>query len=266
MRRLLPALCAWLTVALAQAQQPPAPPERNGYAFDTPRILAQQRLFGIAHGVALLADACRALPAFASASESAYALWRMREDAAIKSATHDLDDYYFGNDGGGEQALAQKMSLKDTLDAAADAEQLQSACASLPEALQQPRYDLAERFRLEELMARAVEATETEARERHCRKLFSAQLLDVHDARYELWREINLPVLAEGNKALAEAWPADAPAASFDEWYAGLRRDTQAGGNLAECVAFSESLKRPEAALRNVFRMPAPLSQSKNPP
>lgn len=264
MRRLLPALCAWLLVAPAGAQQP-APPERKGYAFDTPRILAQQQLFGIAHGVALLADACRAQPDFANVSESAYALWRLREEAAIESARRDLGNYYFGDAAADAAALAQKLALKETLDAAADPDQLQSACASLPEALQQPRYDLAERFRLEELMARAVEATETEARERHCRTLFSAQLLEVHDARYALWREINLPVLAEGNKALAESWPADAPAPTFDAWYAELRRSTQAGGNLAECVAFSESLKRPAAALRNVFRMPAPLSQDKNP-
>jgi hypothetical protein len=131
--------------------------------------------------------------------------------------------------------------------------------------LQQPRYALAERFRLEELMARTVEAAETEARERHCRPLFSAQLLELHDARYALWREINLPLLAKGNRKLAEGWPTDGPAASFDDWYAELRRKTQAGGTLADCVAFSESLKRPENALRNVFRMPPPFQTQANP-
>lgn len=266
MRRLLPALCAWLLVAPAFAQvQPPAVPERSGYAFDYPRILAQQRLFGIAHGVKLLADACSEMPETATAAEGAYALWRSRQQAAIAAAAADLGDYYFGNREADWQALAQKLSLKEALDLAPQSDALQAACASLPEALQQPRYDLAERFRLEQLMARTVEATEVEARERHCRGLFSGQLLELHDARYALWREINLPVLAEGNRALAEAWPADAPAATFDDWYAELRRKTQAGGTLEDCVAFSESLKRPDMALRNVFRMPAPLQSKPDP-
>jgi len=267
MHRLLPALCAWLLSAFANAQQlePPAAPERNGYAFDAPRILAQQRLFGIAHGVGLLADACRAVPAAASADEAAYALWRVGQQAAIAAAQADLSDYYFGNATTAWQEVAGKMALKDALDLAPDSDELQSACASLPEALQQPRYDLAERFRLEELMTRAVAAVETEARERHCRGLFSDQLLELHVARYELWREINLPILAESNKALADAWPADGPAPSFDEWYAEVRRTTQAGGRLADCIAFSESLKRSETALRNVFRMPPPIQPNMHP-
>jgi hypothetical protein len=261
MRRLLPVLCAWLICAPANAQQfqPPAPPAREGYAFDTPRILAQQRLFGIANGVELLANACRAVPETASASEAAYALWRVSQETPIATAVADLGDYYFGKRDTGWQVVAQKMGLKHALELAPDSDELRAACASLPEALLQPRYDLAERFRLEELMARAVMAVEIEARERHCRQRFAAQLLELHDARYALWREINLPVLAENNKALAAAWPTDGPAASFDDWYAELRSRTQAGGTVADCLAFSESLKRPEMALRNVFRMPPPL-------
>lgn len=261
MRRLLPALCAWLICALANAQQfeLPSSPVREGYAFGTPRILAQQRLFGIGHGVELLANACRAVPETAAASEAFYALWRVGQEVSIAAAVSDLSEYYFGNHDATGQALAQKLALKDALDLAPESNELRAACASLPEALQQPRYDLAERFRLEELMTRAVTAVEIEAREQHCRKIFEPQLLELHDARYALWREINLPVLAESNKALAAAWPADGPAASFDEWYAELRSKTQAGGTPAACLTFSESLKRPDMALRNVFRMPPPL-------
>lgn len=267
MRGLLPALCAWLFAAAAGAQQlqPPVAPARSGYAFDYPRILAQQRLFGIAHGVELLATACRDVPDAATAAEAAYALWRVRQEPMIATARTDLSRYYFGNDAANPQAVAEKMSLKETLDLEPQAEELKSACLSLPEALQQPRYDLAERFRLEELMAQTVAAAETEARERYCRSTFSGQLLALHEARYELWREFNSPVLAQATKALAEAWPADGPAASFDAWYAELRRKTQAGGTLKDCIAFSESLKRPETSLRNVFRMPAPISPNPEP-
>ncbi|MGE5467792.1 MAG: hypothetical protein ACM3Y9_10250 [Ignavibacteria bacterium] len=260
MRRLLPALAAWLFSALVAAQ--PAPLEREGYAFDAPRILAQQRLFGIAHGVALLATACRAVPETASAAEAAYALWRVREQAAIDAAAQDLGEYFFGNRETDWQTIARKMLLKESLDLPGDSEQLAAACASLPEALQQPRYELSERFHLEELMAQVVAAAELEARERHCRGLFPEAFLPIHEARYEGWREINAPLLAQALKELAERWPADAPAPSFDEWYAELRRRTQAAGNLRQCIAFSESLKRPEAALRNVFGMPPPLLQS----
>jgi hypothetical protein len=260
MRRLLPALCAWLCIAGAAAQQPSQleAPERNGYAFEYPLILAQQRLFGIAHGIDLLATACRALPPeTAAAAEAAYALWRVREEAAIAAARRDLGEYYFGDPEATWQAVSRKLVLKDALDVAPN--DLQPACASLPEALQQPRYALAERFRLEELMARVVAATEIEARERACRPLFSDEALTLHEARYAVWQEINQPLLDEAKKALAQAWPGDAPAVSFDEWYAELGRKTQAGGTPSRCVAFSESLKRPEMALRNVFRRPPPL-------
>ncbi|MDD5250780.1 MAG: hypothetical protein PHY45_17515 [Rhodocyclaceae bacterium] len=267
MRCLPLALAAWLCAAAACAQEPAAPaaPERSGYAFDYPRILAQQRIFGLAHGIALLAAACRAVPATAADSEAVYAAWRARQAPAIAAAAADLSVYYFDNESAAWPALAQKMNLKDALDYAPDSAKLQAACATLPAALQQPRYDLGERLRLEELMARTVAATAVEARERHCRELFPAPLRQLHEARYEVWREINVPVLAQANATLAAAWPADAPAASFDAWYAELRRSSQAGGSLADCVAFSESLKRPEAALRNVFRMP-PSHRSANPP
>lgn len=261
MRRLLPALCAWLCIAGASAQQPSPPPEapeRNGYAFEYPLILAQQRLFGIVHGIELLATACRALPPeTATAVEAGYALWRVREETAITAARRDLGDYYFGDPDATWQAVSRKLMLKDALDLAPD--DLPPACASLPEALQQPRYALAERFRLEELMARVVAATEIEARERACRPLFSDDVLALHEARFGLWQEINQPLLDEARKTLAEAWPGDAPAATFDEWYGELRHKTQAGGTAARCVAFSESLKRPEMGLRNVFRRPPPL-------
>jgi hypothetical protein len=147
------------------------------------------------------------------------------------------------------------MSLREGLDL--DAAERQAACASFPDALRKPRYDLSTRFHIEELMAQTVAATEIEARERHCRDLFAEPLLQVHAARFEAWREINEPVLAQANAELAKAWPEEAPAASFDDWYAELRRTTHAGGDQAHCIAFSESLKRPEAALRNTFRMPS---------
>jgi hypothetical protein len=253
MRRLLPALSALLFAAAASALEADRA-TRDGYDFDNPRILAQQGLFGIAHGVGLLAAACRNSNESAAA-EAAYADWQARQTAAIDAARRDLGLYYFGRETTTEEALVQKMSLREALQL--DAAELQAACATFPAALRKQRYDLAARLRIEELMALTVAATTVEARERHCRELFSEPLRQVHDARFEAWREINAPVLAQTNAELAKAWPEEAPAASFDDWYAELRRTTHAGGDLAHCIAFSESLKRPEAALRNTFRMPS---------
>lgn len=265
MGRLLPACCAGLLAVAANAQQAPLPASRSGYAFEYPRILAQQQLFGIAHGVELLAQACRAVPASAATAEGAYALWRVREEPAIAAAQADLGRYYFNDESVTTHALVGKLALKEALDLAPDSDELRAACSTLPEALQQPRYALAQRFRLAEMMERAIAAIEIEVRDRHCRPLFPPQLLSLHEARYGVWRELNLPLLDESNKTLAKDWPADGPAASFDAWYADLRRKTRAAGDLAACVAFSESLKRPETSLREVFRMPPPLQQAPHP-
>lgn len=242
-------------------------PRQPGYAFDYPRMLAQQRLFGIAHGVSLLAAACRGVPEFSQEAEGSYDAWRARQQPAIDAAGSDLSAYYFGaGPPADRQTLARTLQLRDALDYPPDAVELRAACATLPQALQQPRYDLVERFRLEELMARIVAAVAIEARERHCRERFADAGRRIHAARYALWREINAPVLQQASAALAGAWPQDGPAATFADWSAALRHEARAGGSLSECRAFSVALKQPESALRNVFRMPPPLLRSSSPP
>lgn len=261
MRALPLALCALLSAAALHAEEAPqGAPDRLGYAFEYPRILAQQRLFGIANGVSLLAAACLDLPDAAESVQNAYAPWHEKQEAAVDAAVADLGVYYFGAADSTPDwlTLARTMHLPEALPYAADSEELKAACATLPEALAQPRYDLAERFRLEELMAQTVAAFETEARAAYCRKQFASPLREVHEARYEVWREINEPLQQQAIAALESEWPADAPDASFADWLAGVRRDTRVRGSLADCIDFSESLKRPQAALRNVFRMPPP--------
>jgi hypothetical protein len=252
------ALCALLLAAPARADDPAPAAERLGYAFEYPRILAQQRLFGIAHAVSLLAAACLDVPASSSAVQDAYAPWRARQEPAIDAAVADLGIYYLGATAvpATWDTLAQTMQLPEKLAYAAGSPALKAACATLPQALAQPRYDLAQRYRLEELMARATAAFEVEARDGYCRQQLPAELLAVHDGRYQVWREINAPLQKEAAAVLAREWPADAPDATFADWAARVRRETRVRGSREDCVDFSESLKRPEAALRNVFRMP----------
>lgn len=231
--------------------------ERDGYAFESPRVLAQQRLFGIAHGVALLAAACRAVPAVEPAAEDAYAAWRQRQGDALAGAVGELGRYHFGA-AVEWPVLAQKLRLRPALGYAADSAELQAACATLPQALEKPRYDLGARFQLEEMMARVVATTDIEARDGYCRAKLTDLAHELHVARYRVWREINQPAIREANVRLARDWPEDAPTATFAEWQDALRHEMKISGSAADCIAFSESLKHPETALRNVFLLPPP--------
>lgn len=260
MRRL--AALAALSLALA-AQAQEREPARRGYAFDSPRIVAEQRLFGIAHGVALLAAACREVPESAAATQEAYGAWRAAQQMTIDIAAAGLARYYFGAAAAAMdwQAIAGALDLKPRIDLAPDSAELQAACATLPQALAQPRYALGERLRREELMAQSAAALAVEAHAAYCRKRLPEAAQAVDAARYELWREINRPLLDQAQAELAAAWPGDAPAASFDEWLAAERRAIRVEGGLADCLLFSEALKQPQAALRNVFNPPPPAKE-----
>lgn len=263
MKRLAALVCATVLplAALAEEPTPQAVPARDGYAFDYPRTLAQQRLFGIAHGVSLLAAACLDVPATSEALQNAYAAWRSRQQSAIAEAVVGLGAYYRGDDAPADwQWLAKRMGLAEELAYPPESAELRDACATLPQALTKPRYDLAARFRLEERMAITVAAEEIEARDRLCRDRFQEHgfALRVHEARYAAWQEINEPLRRESAAILEREWPQDGPAESFAAWLEKLRRETAAQGGLADCLDFSAALKRPETALRNVFRSPPP--------
>lgn len=116
---------------------PPAP----GYAFDRPELLADQYLWGIAHGARLLGHACgRAGDAGAYA---AWAAWEERETAAIAASARRLGRHYFRREDATPAELAAALGLRPALDLAP--ERLAAACATLPAALAQPRYDLTRR-------------------------------------------------------------------------------------------------------------------------
>ena len=161
MRRLLVgALCA---AALGIAQAADAPPAaanaatpaetqarltvlagRSGYAHDQPEILLRQRLFGLAHGLSLLAAACLDLPAHSEPIQDAYAGWHAKQAKAIETIVHDLADYYFGPRAGEARwpDLSRALNLIDNIQPALNEVTLHAACASLPEAIARPRYAL----------------------------------------------------------------------------------------------------------------------------
>jgi len=126
----------WAVLASAAwAQQPP------GYAFDRPEVLASQRVWGIAHGVRLLAHAC-ARAGYGAAAE-AYVAWQERELPAILAMSRELAEHYFGEPEAAPDQLAAMLGLQHTLSLAQEA--LEPACTTLAEALAQSRYDLSGR-------------------------------------------------------------------------------------------------------------------------
>jgi hypothetical protein len=118
------------------------PPQRLGYDFDHPEILIRQRLFGLAHGLSMLAAACLDLPEHSTAIQNAYAAWHAEQARAIETLVLDLSRHYFGPRAAEArwQDLARALNLNDSIHPALGQVSLQDACASLPEAIARPRY------------------------------------------------------------------------------------------------------------------------------
>lgn len=153
-----------VTVAPRPALQVPA--ERAGYAFDRPEILIRQRLFGLAHGLSLLAAACLDLPERAAAIEAAYAAWHAGQAKTIETLVHDLAAWYFGPRAREAEwpDLAQALGLGDSIQPALGQIALDDACASLPEAITRPRYQFDKLLAEAEAAAASPPATSVEKR------------------------------------------------------------------------------------------------------
>ena len=118
---------------------------RQGYAHDNPQILLRQRLFGLAHGVSILAAACLDLPEYSVAIQDAYASWHERQAESIELLVKELSRHYFGNRAGEAQwqDVSRALGLKDSILPSLGTVTIDAACASLPQALVLPRYDFA---------------------------------------------------------------------------------------------------------------------------
>jgi hypothetical protein len=149
-------MAAWLLLAAlggaARAQEVPSAlpaasaalrPLHRGYAFEQPEILVRQRLFGLAHGLSLLAGACLDVPEQAGSAQEAYAAWHAKQAATIERLALDLARYYFGERSAEAvwTDLARALNLKETIQDALGEVRLEEACASLPTAIIRPRYE-----------------------------------------------------------------------------------------------------------------------------
>lgn len=241
----------------------PLLPLQAGYAFEQPRVIVQQRLLGLAHGISLLVSACMDQPAHIDATLAAYVPWRESQENAIALAQLDLARHYFGARSAEARwpDLVRALNLKNQLELAPGSAELTAACETLPLALRRPRYDFTEQFRLQGLLAEATAGVEAELRWKGCREHLEGDSLTLLDARYAVWLEINEPRLKQAAATLQSEWPADAPAESLVEWQDMLRRDARLRGTPAGCATFSDSLKHPRTALRNVYAPPPETAQ-----
>jgi hypothetical protein len=202
----LSAACAGLT---ATASAETLQPLHVGYAFDHPRILVQQRLFGLAHGVKLLATACADEPDYRAPTAQAYSAWNERQAATIEGATRDLARYYFGESAvrASQLDIVQALKLKDKLAFRPGSQPLQAACNTLPQALEKPRYDLQTQYRLQFLASRLQRAHITEAEAEACTATLSDNdALPIKDSLAQ-WRSTYAPRLEEAQTALEKSWP-----------------------------------------------------------
>jgi hypothetical protein len=257
MRRFLASLALAIAASQAGAQAGPAPlqPQQAGYAFVQPRVVAQQRFIGRAHGISLLVSACMDRPEYLDAALTAYIPWRESQERTIAAAQRELAAHYFGARAAEARwhDLVRALNLKNELELATASPDLAAACDTLPQALRRPRYDFGAQLRLMGLLAELTAATEAELRWRWCRERIDAPSRLVLDRRYEVWREINEARHRQAEQALQQDWPFDAPADSLAEWRELLAREPALRGDAAACDGYSESLTRPQAALRKAF-------------
>ena len=120
-----------------------AMPARVGYALDQPEILIRQRLFGLAHGLSMLAAACLDLPEHSAPIQEAYAAWHAAQSRTIEAMAQDLARHYFGPraDEARWPDLVRALNLNDSIQPSLGDVSLQDACATLPAALARPRYE-----------------------------------------------------------------------------------------------------------------------------
>lgn len=243
-------------------------PERQGYAFGHPRILAQQTLFGLSHGISLLARACSLLPEEGELAREAYGAWEARNRVRIEQAEYELARYYFTPPAEEVRRLdlIQALQLKSDLGLSTDGPELKAACATLPEALAKPRYDLEAQWLLKGDVERLRRATETRELVSQCRQQTDPDAVERLDAALAAWEQANAASEAEARQRLVadmatlpDPKQPDQPAdgeALMKTWQDELRRGVGrrlAYGAAEACPGLADALPGKVHALNHAF-------------
>lgn len=229
---LVPLLTPLLTLWAAIAAAAPLQPLRLGYAFDQPRILAQQQLFGRAHGIALLAAACGE-----KAQTQAFVAWNAQQAAAIGSSLHDLARYYFGERAieASRLDIVRALRLQEKLVLRSGSKELNAACATFAEALTKPRYDLREQFHLQALVSRLEAATRTEAEAEACYALLDNDGRAMLNEAMALWRATYAAGSAEAASTLEKRGSELPLDGSLEQWLALARVSGRKAADSERC-------------------------------
>lgn len=133
------------TTPVVAAEPEPLAAVRHGYAIDTPEVLFRQYLFGVAHGVHLLASACLSQPAHADGVQTAYDAWNVQQAATMSRMREALARYHYGKRAAEANwgDVARALGLKETIHPSLGKITLDEACATFAPALKSERYDLA---------------------------------------------------------------------------------------------------------------------------
>lgn len=248
MKRLAAALCAALIALPAVAEEAVEAriaPARQGYVFDSPRFLTQQLLWGLAHGVRLLANACRDSAAGAEVA-TAYVDWLDREKPRIDAAVRDLGRLYFGREEITLDALTGAMGLKPRLEL--PPERLEAACASFVAAIGTERYDLEAFYTLRRDAARLARAEAVRQRMERCRETLPAEAAALLGDAFILWE-------AEHGAAETLARTRIATALGDDD-EARKWRDHAAAGAVppaVPCPELATELAAPSHSVRRIY-------------
>ena len=178
-------LATALVATSSVGQEMPAPAQ--GYLFGQPRLLTQQLIWGLAHGVKLLATTCA--DSANGPVATAYAEWFGRHGARIAAAERDLAQHYFGRDTASEEDLAGAMHLAGMLHQRPD--EMDMACASFARAIAGERYDLELFYRLHRDAARIERARAVHSRVGACLKQLPAESAAALAAKFATWTEAN---------------------------------------------------------------------------
>jgi hypothetical protein len=237
-------LAAVLVATAARGQE--AQPRADGYEFGKPRLLTQQLLWGLAHGVELLATTCRGADEGAAAIARAYDEWLVRNRQRIDAAARELSRHYFGQDTAPAEALAAALHLKPALDLPPD--ELAPTCASFVEAVAASRYDLDLFYELRRDAARIERAEAVRTRVTACLKNAAAEPAARLEASFSAWAKAN-ELLESVSRSRLLAHKGDN--ADDRQW-----RHDAGGGAIPPAIACEElagALSEPGHALANAF-------------
>lgn len=252
------AAAALLAATLATAGGIPTLVTRpaQGYALGQPRILLEQRLFGMAHAIGLLARTCERDPRHAVAARKAYADWHEQQFPIIDRVRGELSTYYFAD----QATLARwddivaALGLKRELSLKPGSKQFNEACASLPAALAEPRNDLAGQYRLQAALTRLTRATLTRARAETCLAHLGGEQLATLHMQFETWQHQHQAATQAARDELTRRWQSAGLDGSLDQLLAAAYK--QGVANAGDCTAMTAWLASPDANPDTLFGTP----------